>query len=66
MRYSTQPKLKKYVKRYGFLSLARTFGEKYGKKIIDIATKKGIDAAKNASKRVVQKSAEATADLIGN
>ena len=39
----------------GFLSFARKFGDKYGKKLIDAATKTGIDAAKTASKRVVQK-----------
>ena len=33
---------------------------------MDTTTKKGMDAAKTASKRVVQKAAEATADLIGN
>ena len=33
---------------------------------MDIATKTGIDAVKTASKRVVQKTAEATGDLIGN
>ena len=33
---------------------------------MDTATKTGIDAAKTASKRVVQKPAEATGDLIGN
>ena len=32
---------------------------------MDTATKTGIDATKSASKRVVQKTAEATADLIG-
>ena len=37
-----------------------------GKQLIDTATKTGIDAAKTASKRVVQKTAEATGDLIGN
>ena len=36
------------------------------KKIMDTATKTGIDAAKTASKRVVQKTAEATGDLIKN
>ena len=46
MRYSTQPKFKKYVKGYGFLSFARAFGDKYGKKLMDTATKRGIDAAK--------------------
>ena len=33
---------------------------------MDTATKTGIDAAKTASKRVVQKTAEDTGDLIGN
>ena len=46
MRYSTEPKFRKYVKGYGFLSFARKFGDKYGKKVIDTATKTGIDAAK--------------------
>ena len=66
MRYSTQPKFRKYIKRYGLLSFARKLGDKYGKKLMDTATKTGIDAAKTASKRVVQKTTEATVDLIGN
>ena len=33
---------------------------------MDTATKTGMDAAKIAPKRVVQKTAEATGDLIGN
>ena len=33
---------------------------------MDTAAKTGIDTAKIASKRVVQKTAEATRDLIGN
>ena len=52
MRYSTEPKYGKYVKGYGFLSFARN---KYGKKLMNTATKTAIDAAKTASKRVVQK-----------
>ena len=55
MRYSIEPKFRKYVKGYGFLSFAKKFGDKYGKKLMDAA-----------SKRVVQKSAEVTGDLIGN
>ena len=66
MRYSTEPKFRKYVKGYGFLSFARKCGDKYGKKIMDTATKTGIDVAKTASKRQVQKTAEGTGDLIGN
>ena len=48
MRYSTEPKFRKYVKGYSFLSFARKF------------------AAKTASKRVVQITAEAKGDLIRN
>ena len=55
MRHSTEPKYRKYAKEYGFLSFAGKFGDKYGKKLMDTATKKGIDAAKI----VVQKTAEA-------
>ena len=33
---------------------------------MDTATKTGIDVVKTASKRVVQKTTEATGDLIGN
>ena len=66
MRYSTESKFRKYVKGYDFLSFARKFGDKYGKKLVDSARKTGIDAAKTASKRAVQKTAEATGDLIRN
>ena len=64
MRYSTEPRFKKYVEGYRFLPFARKFGNKYGKKLMDTATKTGIDAVN--SKRVAQKTAEATGDLIGN
>ena len=47
MRYSIEPKERKYIEGYGFLSFARIFGEKYGKKLMDAATK-----TKTASKRV--------------
>ena len=66
LRYSTEPKYRKYVKGYGFLSFARNVGDKYGKKLMDSATKTGIDAAKTAFKQVVKKAAEAAGDLIRN
>ena len=66
MRYSKELRFRKYVKGYGFLSFAKKFRNKYGKKLMDTATKTGVDAAKIASKRVVQKTAVATRDLIGN
>ena len=39
MSYSTGPKFRKCVKGYGFLWFAGKFGDKYGKKLKDIATK---------------------------
>ena len=66
MRYSTEPKYRKYVTGYSFLSFSRKFGDKYGKKLMDTAAKTGIDPAKIASKRVVQKTAETTGDFVEN
>ena len=39
MRYSLEPKYRKYIQGSGFLSFTRKFGDKYGKKLIDAATK---------------------------
>ena len=66
MRYSTEPKYRKYIEGDGLLSFSRIFGDKYCKKLMNTATKTGIDAAKTTSERAVQKSAETTRDLIGN
>ena len=66
MRYSAEPRKGKYVEGFGFLSFAWKFGKKYGKILMDTATKIGIDAAKTVSKRVLRKTAEATGDLFGN
>ena len=66
MRYSIEPQDRIYVKGYGFLSFARCTRNKYGKKLVDTATKSATDAIKTASKRAIQKTAEATGDLAGN
>ena len=66
MRCSIESRFRKCVKGYGFSSFAKKFGDKCDKKLMDTATKTGMDAAKIASKRVVQKTVEATEDLIGN
>ena len=66
MRYSIEPRDRIYVKGYGFMSFARSMSNKYGKKLVDTAKKSATDAIKTASKRAIQKTAEATGDLIGN
>ena len=45
MRYSLEPNCRIYVKGHGFLSFARKFGDKYGKKIINTE----INSPKNFS-----------------
>ena len=67
MRYSIEPRDRLYVKGYGFMSFARSMSNKYGKKSIVMQLKKSAtDAIKTASKRGIQKTAEATGDLVGN
>ena len=77
MRYSIEPRERRYVKGYGFLSFAKSIGthaakvakslsNKYSQKIVDTANKSATDAIKTASKRTIQKTAESTGDLIGN
>ena len=43
MRYSIEPRERRYVKGYGFLSFARHFGNKYGKKLMNTAIKTGTN-----------------------
>ena len=66
MRYSIEPRDRIYVKGYGFMSFARGMSNKYRKKLVHTAQKSATDAIKTASKRAIQKTAEATCDLIGN
>ena len=66
MRYSIEPRERRFVKGYGFMSFARNFSDKYSKSLMD----KGIDVsktfAKAASKKILKERAKATGDLIGN
>ena len=70
MRYLIERRDRIYVKGYGFSSFAKNMGKdfsnKYGQKLLDSANKSTTDAIKTASKRAIQKTAEATGDLIGN
>ena len=66
MLYSIEPRERRYVKGYGFMSFARNFNDKYSKSLMD----KGIDVskkfAKTAGKKILKETAKATGDLIGN
>ena len=45
-----ESRTRRYVKWYGLLSFARNLSAKYGKKILDTATKTGLGAVKTGSK----------------
>ena len=66
MRYSLEPRDRICVKGYGILLFARSMSNKYGQKLVDTAKKSATHAIKIASKRAIQKAAEATGDLVGN
>ena len=66
MIYSTEQRNRIYVKGSGFMSFSRSISNQYGKKLVDTAKKSATDAIKTASKRAIQKTAEATRDLIDN
>ena len=77
MWHSIESKDRIYVKGYGFLSFAENMGthatkvaknlsNKYSQKLLDTAKKSLTDAIKTASKKVIQKPAEAIGDLIRN
>ena len=46
--------------------MGKNLTNKYGQKLLDTAKKSTTHAIKTASKRAIQKTAEATGDLIGN
>ena len=77
MRYSIEPRERRYVKGYGFLCFARNLGthatkvaknfnNKLGQKLADSAKKSATDSLKIARKRGIQKTAVAIGDLVGN
>ena len=77
-RYSVQPRDQIFVKGYGFFSFAKNMGRnigknisknlssKYSQKLINHAKQSATDALETGSRRAIQKTAEATNDLIWN
>ena len=37
MRYSVEPRERRFVKGYGFMSFARNFNDKYSKSLMDLS-----------------------------
>ena len=62
MRYSIEPRERRYGKGYSFMSFARNFNDKYSKSLMDLSE----TFAKTAGKKILKETAKATGDLIGN
>ena len=77
MRYSIEPRYRIHIKDNRFLSFAKNIGiratkiaknlsGKYSQKFLDRNKKSTTNTINTASKRAIQKIAEATGDLIGS
>ena len=62
MRYSIEPRERRFVKGYGFMSFAKNFNDKYTKSLMDLSK----TSAKTAGKEILKETAKATGDLIGS
>ena len=62
MHYSTEPRERRYIKGYGFMSFARNFSDKYNKSLMDVSK----TFAKTAGKKILKETEKASRDLIGN
>ena len=62
MRYSIEPRERRFVKGYGFMSFARNCSDKYSKSFVDL----GKTFAKTAGKKILKETAKATGDLTVN
>ena len=66
MRYSIEPRERRFVKGYGLMSFARNFSDKYSKSLMDKGIHVSKKIAKTAGKKILKETAKATGDLIGN
>ena len=62
MCYSIEPRERRFVKGYGFMSFARNFNDKYGKSLRNASK----TFAETAGKEILKETAKATGDLIGS
>ena len=63
MRYSLEPRYRRYVQGPGFISFARKIGNKYDRKIFDKSIDVGKSMKKKYSKKILDKSIDASKDF---
>ena len=54
MRYSIEPRERRFVKGYDFMSFAKNFNDKFSKSLMDVT--------KTAGKKILKETAKATGD----
>ena len=63
MRYSLEPRFRRYVQGQGFMSFARNIGNKYGKKLLDKSIEVGKSMKKKYGKIILDNSISAGKDF---
>ena len=63
MRYSIEPRERRYIKGYGFLSFAKSFGNKYGKKLMKTAIKIGTNFNSRYGKKLTDTAIKTAKDF---
>ena len=63
MRYSLEPRYKRYVQGQGFMSFAKNIGNKYGRKIFDKSTDIGKRICNKYGREILDKSMDAGKDF---
>ena len=63
MRYSLEPRYRRYVQGQRFISFARNIGNKYGRKTFDKSIDVGKSMRKKSGKKILDKSINAGKDF---
>ena len=63
MRYSLEPRYRRYVQEQGFMSFTRNIGNKYGKKLFDKSIDVGKSMKRKYGKKVLDNSLSAGKDF---
>ena len=63
MRYSLEPRYRRYVQGQGFMSFAKNIGNKYGKKLFDKSMDVGKKMSNRYGRKILDKSMDAGKDF---
>ena len=63
MHYSIEPRERRYIKEYAFLSFAKNFSNKYGKKLMNTAIKTGTNFNSKYGKKLTDTAIKTAKDF---